>query len=301
MSHIDATRELAGHRIHRIGLGVMGLAHAVTAGTIGRDAAISFLRDAVAAGVDHVDTAGFYDDANVLLREALGARMDEVLIATKIGAVGRGRRLEAAQRPAELRTSIDDNRRSLGVDRLDLVYLRRADGRPGIIATGDQLVPIEDQLAELVALRDAGAIGAIGLSNVDAERLARALPAGVVAIQNSYSAVDRTDEALLTTASEHGIAWAPYMPLGSGFAGMPKVADQPAVIDAAAELGATAAQVGLAWLLQHDPAVVLIAGTSSLGHLRENLAAGTLRLPPAQVAAIDAVAASVELPESLRR
>jgi pyridoxine 4-dehydrogenase len=179
--------------------------------------------------------------------------------------------LVAAQRPHELRQQVEQNLRSLGRDRLDLVYLRRADAAPGITATGEQLVPLADQLAELVGLRDAGLIGAIGLSNVSAEQLAEALPAGVAAVQNAYSVLDRSAEPALALARANGIAWVPFFPLGSGFAGTPSVGDLPAVVSAASALGVTPEQVALAWLLADYEGTLLIPGSLDLGHVRQNM------------------------------
>ena len=151
--------------------------------------------------------------------------------------------------------------------------LRRLDAPPGIVAAGDQKVDIDSQLAELVALRDEGKIDGIGLSGVGLDELRRALPAGVVCVQNLYNLLDRTRRAAPRGVRRHGVAWVPFFPLGSAFPGAPRVAEHPAVIAAAADLGATPAQVGLAWLLAHDPGTLLIPGTRSVEHLAENVAA----------------------------
>lgn len=141
----------------------------------------------------------------------------------------------------------------------------------------------------MTALRDAGKIGAIGLGNVTVEGLRRAAPAGIACVQNAYSLVARGDEELLQSCVESGIAWVPYFPLGGAFPGFPKVADEPAVIAAAQSLGATPAQVGLAWLLHHAPNVLLIPGTADAAHLDANVAAGALSLDATALAALDAV------------
>ena len=140
-----------------------------------------------------------------------------------------------------------------------------------------------DQLAELIALRDEGKIGAIGLSSVLADSLRRALPAGIACVQNAYSLLDRSHEDLLELCAAEGIAWVPFFPLGSSFPGFPKVANNPAVIDIASEMGCTPSQVGLAWLLNHSPNTLLIAGTRSLDHLEENVGAGDVVVRTADV------------------
>ncbi|MDA5140136.1 aldo/keto reductase [Streptomyces sp. AD681] len=283
------TGVLAGRTVSRIGYGAMQLErlHA------DRGAAVALVRRAVELGVDHFDTAQFYGDGfvNEVLREALGTA-DDAVVVTKVGATpdpGGPLPLRLAQRPEELRTDVEDNLRSLGTDRLAVVNLRRADTGPGLRAEGDQLVDIDDQLAVLTALRDEGKIGAIGLSAVTLDGLRRALPVGIACVQNSYSLVSRTDEDMLRLCVAEGIAWVPYFPLGGAFPGMPKVGDESAVRSAAAALGATPAQVGLAWLLHHAANVLLIPGTADLGHLEANIAVGGLALDGAEVAALDAV------------
>ncbi|MCW1098893.1 MULTISPECIES: aldo/keto reductase [Streptomyces] len=280
---------LAGRTVSRIGYGAMQLErlHA------DRGAAVALVRRAVELGVDHFDTAQFYGDGfvNEVLREALGAA-DDAVVVTKVGATpdpGGPLPLRLAQRPEELRTDVEDNLRSLGTDRLAVVNLRRADTGPGLRAEGDQLVDIDDQLAVLTALRDEGKIGAIGLSAVTPDGLRRALPVGIACVQNSYSLVSRTDEDMLRLCLAEGIAWVPYFPLGGAFPGMPKVADESAVRSTARALGATPAQVGLAWLLHHAANVLLIPGTADPGHLEANIAVGGLALDGADVAALDAV------------
>ena len=285
------TAELAGRPVARIGFGVMQLERSA----VGRGAALAILRQAVGAGANHLDTAQFYGACNDLIREALAPYGHDLVLASKVGAVrddgAKPVPLVPAQRPAELRVQVEANLASLGAERLSVVNLRRLDTRPGIIAEGEQLVDLDDQLAELTALRDEGKVGGIGLSNVSAGQLRQALPAGIACVQNSYSVLDRTAEPALDLCREHGIAWVPFFPLGSaGFASMPKVTDNPTVTVIAAELGVTPAQVGLAWQLAHYDRTLLIPGTANPAHLTENLAAGTIKLPAASLTALDQLA-----------
>jgi aryl-alcohol dehydrogenase-like predicted oxidoreductase len=285
------TAKLAGRPVARIGFGVMQLerSHA------GRDQALAILRQAVEAGVNHLDTAQFYGECNALIRAALAPYDDRLVLATKVGAVwdddAKPIPLVPAQRPAELRAQVEANLAALGTERIGLVNLRRLDAPPGIIAEGGQRVDLDDQLAELSALRDEGKIGGIGLSNVSAAQLGQALPAGIACVQNSYSVLDRTAEPVLDQCRAHGIAWVPFFPLGSsGFGSMRKVTDDPTVTAVAAGLGVTPAQAGLAWQLAHYERTLLIPGTASPAHLAENLAAGAVELPAAAVAALDQLA-----------
>jgi pyridoxine 4-dehydrogenase len=284
------TFRLAGQDVARVGFGAMQLPGVAGRPAVPREAAVALLRRAVELGVDHIDTAEFYGDgvANDLIREALAPYSDALVIATKVGAGRVDGALVPAQRPDELRAAVQENLATLGTDCLDVVNLRRLDAPPGIIAEGDQLVDLDSQLAELVALRDAGHIGAIGLSNVSADQLRAALPAQVACVQNEYSLVAREAEALLDLCTEQGIGWVPFCPLGSAFPGRRKVTELAPVIAAAERLGATPAQVGLAWLLARAPNVLLIAGTSDPAHLAENVAAGSLMLDAETLAALEA-------------
>ena len=187
-----------------------------------------------------------------------------------------GGKLIPAQRPHELRAQVETNLAALGVDQVGVVNLRRVDAPPGIVAEGEQRVDLDDQLAELAALRDAGKIGGIGLSGVSAAQLTQALPAGIACVQNLYNVLDRTAEPVLGVCREHGVAWVPFFPLGSAMPGWQKVSDTPAVLAIAAELGVTAGQVALAWLLASYDKTLLIPGTASAAHLAENLAAGAV-------------------------
>jgi pyridoxine 4-dehydrogenase len=285
------TTDLAGRPVARIGFGVMQLERS----SVGKDAALAILRQAVGAGVNHLDTAEFYGHCNGLIREALAPYDDDLVLVTKVGAItdeaARPFPLVPAQRPAELRAQVEANLASLGTERVTVVNLRRLDAAPGIIAEGEQRVDLDDQLAELTALRDEGKIGGIGLSNVSVGQLKQARPAGIACVQNSYSLLDRTAEPVLELCREHGIAWVPFFPLGLyGFRNQPKVTDNPTVTAIAAELGVTPAQVGLAWQLAHYDNTLLIPGTSSPAHLTENLAAGAVKLPESSLTVLDSLA-----------
>ena len=283
------TARLAGRVVARIGFGAMQLERRDT----DRNLALAVLRQAVAAGVNHIDTAQFYGECNALIGAALAPYPDDLVLASKVGAeLDAGGKLVSAQRPEQLRAQVEANLAALGAARIDVVNLRRLDAAPGIVAEGDQLVDLDDQLAELAALRDAGKIGGIGLSNVSAEQVDRAAPAGIVCVQNRYSVIDRTAEPVLDRCRELGAAWVPFFPLGSAFANRARVTDDPTVTAIAADIGATTAQVGLAWLLAHYDRTLLIPGTSDPAHLAENIAAGAVRLPPASIAALDQLGAS---------
>jgi hypothetical protein len=195
--------------------------------------------------------------------------------------------LVAAQRPDQLRAQVDANLATLGAEQLAAVNLRRADAPPGIVAEGDQKVDLDDQLAELSALRDEGKIGGIGLSNVSAEQLRQALPAGIVCVQNLYNLLDRSAEDVLEVCRRHDVAWVPFFPLGSSHPRIPKVTDHPAVTATAERLEVTPAQVGLAWLLAHYAGTLLIPGTSDPAHLADNVAAGDVRLDEEAMAVLD--------------
>ncbi|MCQ4079411.1 aldo/keto reductase [Streptomyces sp. RB6PN25] len=284
------TAKLAGRTVARIGFGAMQLERT----TVGRDALLALLRQAVRCGVNHVDTAHFYGvgTCNGLIREALAPYPDNVVLVSKVGADNDARgALVPGQRPEQLRAQVEANLATLGVERLDVVNLRRLDAPPGLIAEGDQKVDLDSQLGELTALRDAGKIGGIGLSNVSAGQLRQVLPAGVACVQNAYSVLDRSTEPTLALCREHGIAWVPFFPLGSAFPSRPRATENPTVAAIAGDLAATPAQVALAWLLARYDHMLLIPGTSDPSHLAENIAAGSLRLPPEAVVALDQLAA----------
>jgi aryl-alcohol dehydrogenase-like predicted oxidoreductase len=250
--------------------------------------ALAVLRRAVELGVNHIDTAQYYgpDVSNELIHAALHPYPDDLVLVTKVGADrDRQGRWIPAQRPRELRAGVEANLRSLGVERIDVVNLRLpGDGAPH--------VDLDSQLAEMIALRAEGKIGGIGISSVNIDQLRQALPAGIACVQNAYSVLDRADEPLLDLCREHEIAWVPFFPLGSAFTGAAKVTEHPAVLAVAAEVGATPAQVGLAWLLAHDPHILLIPGTSSLKHLDENVATADVGLNADAIAALDVLATS---------
>ncbi|MFD5763820.1 aldo/keto reductase, partial [Streptomyces sp. NPDC127044] len=224
-------------------------------------------------------------------RETL-RRVVGVLVVTKVGAdpnPGGRLPLRLAQRPEQLRASVEDNLRSLGVDRLPVVNLRRLDTGPGLRPEGDQVVGLDDQLAVMTALRNEGKIGAIGLSSVTLDGLRRALPAGIACVQNAYSLVSRDDEDMLQLCTAEGVAWVPFFPLGGAFPGLPKVTEEPVVHAVAESLGVAPSQVGLAWLLHHAPNVLLIPGTADAAHLEANLAAGKITIDAETLATLDAI------------
>ncbi|MGD1255075.1 aldo/keto reductase [Mycobacterium seoulense] len=285
--------------VARVGYGAMQLFETPSA----EDAA-AVLRRAVELGVNHIDTASFYGpgEVNRRIRAALTPYPDDLVIVSKVGARYTGEQpipLAAAQKPAELRAAVEDDLRQLGLERVPVVNLRRMDLGPGVAAEGDQVVDVDDQLAEMIALRDEGKVGAIGISAVPLDVVRRALPAGIVCVQNAYSLLDRSQEDALEVCAAEGLAWVPYFPLGSSFPGFPKVADHPVVAEIAGELGVTGAQVGLAWLLAHAPNTLLIPGTRSLTHLQENLAAGTVTLGADARERLDAVGTAVPQPHGV--
>jgi aryl-alcohol dehydrogenase-like predicted oxidoreductase len=247
-------------------------------------AAIAVLREAVASGVDHFDTSDFYGPhvVNELIREALSPYPEELVIVTKVGAVrGPDASWNPAQTPAELVAAVHDNLRNLGVDALDVVNLR---------ITGAVMEPSEGSIAErfeaLAGLQQQGLIRHLGLSNVTAAQVAEAQAiAPVAGVQNHYNLVHRDDDALIDALAEQGVAYVPFFPLG-GFSPI----QSKELERVAAELGATAMQVALAWLLRRASNMLLIPGTSSVAHLRDNLAAAELELPPQAAAQLDGIA-----------
>jgi pyridoxine 4-dehydrogenase len=229
---------------------------------------------------------------NRRIRAALAPFPDDLVIVSKVGARYTGEQpipLAPAQRPAQLRAAVEDDLSQLGLERIPVVNLRRMDIGPGVGADGDQIVDLDDQLAEMIALRDEGKIGAIGISSVPLAVLRRALAAGIACVQNAYSLLDRSQEGMVDVCTAEGIAWVPYFPLGSAFPGFPKVADNAKVVEIADEIGATPSQIGLAWLLAHAPTTLLIPGTRSIEHLEENTGAGDVSLSAEAIARLDAV------------
>lgn len=273
------TATLAGHQVARIGFGAMQLpGPRVWGAPRDRRTALAVLRRAVELGVNHIDTAHFYGAgvSNELIRAALHPYPEDLVLVSKVGAErdDQGGWI-AAQRPEQLRAGVEANLRSLAVERVDVVNLRLLDTSQ---VASDRRVDLDSQLAEMASLRDEGKIGGIGMSNVTVEQIRRALPIGIACVQNAYSVLDRTGEPLLDLCREHDVAWVPYFPLGSAFPGGAKVTEHPAVLAAATALGATPAQVGLAWLLAHDSNVLVIPGTSSLAHVAENVATANVHL-----------------------
>lgn len=279
-----STYQIAGTSVARVGFGAMQLpGPGVMGPPHDREQAIAVLRRAVEAGVNHVDTAQFYGPAvaNELIRDALFPYARDLVIVSKVGSVrdGDGGWLPA-QRPEQLRAAVEENLATLGAERLGAVNIRRmADHDP----PAGQDVPLDDQIAEMVALREEGKIAGIGLSTVSAAEL-EAAGQEIVCVQNAYSLLDRSDDAVLEACTAASIAYVPYFPLGSAIPGIPKVTDDPAVGAVARRLGATPAQVGLAWLLARADNVLLIPGTSSLAHLEENLAVADVELSEVDLA-----------------
>ena len=287
------TFPLGTHTVGRVGFGAMQLpGPGVFGPPRDHDEAVAVLRRAIELGIDHIDTAQFYGPnvANELIREALHPYPANLTLVSKVGAT----RDEqggwvAAQQPDELRRSIEENLSALGVDRLAAVNLRVfSGGDPNAPADVDpELFP--RQLEAMVAARDEGLIDGIGLSSVSADHLRMALDhTEVVCVQNAYNLVDRTSQPLLDLCTEHGIAFVPFFPLGSGFTADNPVLGHPAVVREAGRLGRTPAQVALAWTLSLAPNVLLIPGTSSVAHLEENTAVADITLDADVKAELDA-------------
>ncbi|MFL9998522.1 aldo/keto reductase family oxidoreductase [Paraburkholderia sediminicola] len=279
-----ATYPLAAQSVQRMGYGAMQLAGP---GVFGppkdRDAAIAVLREAVASGVNHIDTSDFYGPhiTNQLIREALHPYPDDLVIVTKVGAVrdNDGAWLPALE-PADIERGVHDNLRNLGLDALDVVNMRIM-GSVHAPAEGS----IEKQVAALAELQQRGLVRHIGLSNVTAAQVAEAQGiAEIVCVQNHYNLVHREDDALVDDLAGKGIAYVPFFPLG-GFTPI----QSSALSTIAQTIGATPMQVALAWLLYRAPNILLIPGTSSLGHLRENMQAARLNLTDEVLAQLDAI------------
>jgi pyridoxine 4-dehydrogenase len=273
--------------VERIGYGAMQLAGP---GVFGPprdpDGAIAVLREAVAAGVNHIDTSDFYGPhvTNQIIRQALHPYPKELVIVTKLGA----RRppdgsWQPAITPLDLTAGVHDNLRNLGLDALDVVNYRTMGAIHGP-AEGS----IAEQVTVLADLKRKGLIRHIGLSNVTAAQVAEAQAiTNIVCVQNNYNVAHRHDDALIDALSRQGIAYVPFFPLG-GFTPL----QSSTLSDVAGRLGATPMQVALAWLLHRSPNILLIPGTSSLAHLRENLAVGQLTLSPQALAELDGIAAA---------
>ncbi|UJH75902.1 aldo/keto reductase family oxidoreductase (plasmid) [Burkholderia cenocepacia] len=280
-----ATFRLGDRHVRRIGYGAMQLAGP---GVFGppkdREAALNVLREAVESGVDHLDTSDFYGPhvTNQLIRDALHPYRDDLVIVTKIGARrGDDASWLPAFAPDELERAVHDNLRNLGLDVLDVVNLRIMFDTHGP-AEGS----IEAPLATLAELQRRGLVRHIGLSNVTPAQVAQGRRiCDIVCVQNHYNIAHRGDDALIDTLARDGIAYVPYFPLG-GFSPL----QSSTLSGVAARLGATPMQVALAWLLRRAPNLLLIPGTSSVAHLRENLAAADLDLPADALAELNGIA-----------
>ncbi|MER7113945.1 oxidoreductase [Saccharomonospora azurea] len=276
-----------GPTVSRMGYGAMQLAGP---GVFGppkdRDEAIAVLRTAVELGVDHIDTADFYGPhvTNELIREALAPFGEDLHIVTKVGAVrDENGGWPHARSPEQLREQVESNLRTLGVDVLDVVNLRVGGGPDGHS-------PVPGSLAEpfgaLAEMREQGLIRHLGVSVVDEEQVREAQSiAPVVTVQNWYNVAHRGDEALIASLAEQGISYVPFWPLG-GFSPI----QSDTLTSVAKDLGASPQAVALAWLLHQSPNICVIPGTSSVAHLRENVAAAALELPDDALAALDGIA-----------
>jgi aryl-alcohol dehydrogenase-like predicted oxidoreductase len=282
----SGTFTLGDHTVRRLGYGAMQLAgKGVFGPPSDRPEAIAVLREAVESGVNHIDTSDFYGPhvTNEIIREALHPYDNDLVIVTKVGA---GRGADASWYPAfsraELTRAVHDNLRNLGLDVLDVVNLR---------AMFDVHGPAEGSLDEplevLAGLKQQGLIRHIGLSNVTAKQIEDAGKiTDIACVQNQYNLAHRQDETLIDTLASRGVAYVPFFPLG-GFSPL----QSATLSDVAARLNATPIQVALAWLLQRSPNILLIPGTSSRGHLQENLAAARIELPSEALLELDKVAA----------
>ena len=272
--------------VNRMGYGAMQLAGPHVFGPPRDvDAAINVLREVLAAGVNHIDTSDYYGPhvTNQIIRQALHPYPEGLVIVTKLGA---RREADASWVPAlsrqDLIDGVHDNLRNLGLDKLDVVNLR----------VGGMLSPsegsIEEPLTVLAELKSQGLIQHLGLSNVTPAQLAEAQKiTEIVCIQNMYNVANRTDDGFIDDLAKQGIAYVPFFPLG-GFTPL-----QSSILDAtAASLGVTPMQIALAWLLHRSPTILLIPGTSSTAHLRENLKAASLQLPRETFASLDVIAQS---------
>ena len=289
MTDIDkaGTFPLGTRTVKRMGYGAMQLAgKGVFGPPKDRDGAVAVLRAAVAAGVNHIDTSDFYGPhvTNEIIREALHPYPNDLVIVTKIGA---RRGADASWNPAfsaeDLAAAVHDNLKNLGLETLDVVNLRVM-----FDVHGPAEGSIEAPLTALAELQRQGLVRHIGLSNVTAAQVAEGRGiAEIVCVQNQYNLAHRGDDALIDDLAAAGTAYVPFFPLG-GFSPL----QSAALTDVAAGLGATPMQVALAWLLRRSPNILLIPGTSSVGHLRENLAAAALHLPDEAMAALGAIEAA---------
>ncbi|MEV4110519.1 aldo/keto reductase [Nonomuraea sp. NPDC049695] len=268
------TFPIGGKSVHRLGFGAMSLTGpGVWGPPRDHDEAVRVLRRAVELGVDLIDTADSYGPyiSEEIIREALHPYPEELLIATKAGFVRTGpSKWVVVGRPAYLRQEVEMSLRRLGLERIDLLQLHRIDPE----------VPLEDQLGELKALQDEGKIGSVGLSEVSVEELERARRiVEIVTVQNRYNLTNRFSESVLEHCEKQGIGFIPYSPIAKGALAAP---GSP-VDHVAKVVGATPAQVSLAWLLARSPVTMPIPGTSMVAHLEENLAASTVALTAEQL------------------
>ena len=270
-------------RFNRVGYGAMQLAGPHVWGPPkDRAAAVAVLREAIELGVNHIDTADFYGPhvTNQIIREALHPYRDDLTIVTKIGfARGADQSWLPAASPQQLRDAVHDNLRNLQLDVLDVVNYRA----PGV--QGPDGSSIGEAIAAMARMKEEGLIRHIGVSNVTAEQVAEARSiTGIVCVQNQYNLAQRGDDPLIDTLAAQGIAYVPFFPLG-GFSPL----QSDALTRAAAAMDAQPMQVALAWLLQRSPNILVIPGTSSVAHLRDNVAAGALRLDAATLTTLNAM------------
>lgn len=291
---MSTTALLGDMPVHRIGFGAMQLAGPGVFGPPDDpEASRAVLRRAVELGVNHLDTAQFYgpDVVNDLIREALHPYADDLRIVTKVGARrdAEGGWLPAG-RPEELKEQVEQNLRTLGVEAIASVNLRRFEkDHPG--ADPD----LDEQLGAMAELRDEGKLLSIGVSNVGLETVRRAIDAvGIAAVQNAFSILDQSDRDVLELCREHRVAYVPFFPLGSAFTGGPAaIAGDPAVQAVAERHGITATQTALAWVLAQGENVLLIPGTRSVGHLEENMAVADVTLDADDLATLASFSATV--------
>ena len=283
------TFKLGDRIVKRLGYGAMQLAGP---GVFGppkdRDAALAVLREAIASGVDHIDTSDFYGPhvTNQIIREALHPYPANLTIVTKVSARrGADASWLPAMSPKELTEAVHDNLRNLGLDVIEVVNLRSMHGIHGP-AEGS----LEPQLNTLAELQRQGLIRHIGMSNVTSTQIAQGRSiTEIVCVQNQYNIAHRDDDALIDALAADGIAYVPFFPLG-GFTPL----QSDTLANVARKLGATPMQVALAWLLRRAPNILLIPGTSSVGHLRENLAAAELELPADALAVLNGIGSEAE-------
>jgi len=283
---LDSGNSATKMRVKRVGYGAMQLAgKGVFGPPKDRAEAVAVLREAVAAGVDHIDTSDFYGPhvTNQIIKEALSPYPENLVIVTKVGAKrGADGSWPHARSASDVTAAVHDNLRNLGLERLDVVNLR----------VGGMMAPEAGSIAEpftaLAELQRDGLIRHLGLSNVNAEQLREGQGiAEVVCVQNFYNVAQRSDDGFVDDLAKQGIAYVPFFPLG-GFSPL-----QSSELDsAAAELGVTPMQIALAWLLQRSPNILLIPATSSRAHLRENLAAAELKIPAKVLAELDGIGAA---------